>query len=115
MRVLEGLILIEKIFQKIFEKLFTFQKICDIIESENNKFEREKKIMTRSERLAKEGKVEVYIGSFETAKVIRDCNSMKNLRYIGTDFDTLYNGRSVSADVYENFEGDLFAVIKKSH
>lgn len=71
--------------------------------------------MTRSERLAKEGKVEVYIGSFEVAKVIRDCNSMKNLRYIGTDFDTLYNGRSVSADVYENFEGDLFAVIKKSH
>lgn len=68
--------------------------------------------MTRSERLAKE---EVYIGSFKAAKVIRDRNSMKNLRYIGTDFDTLYKGRSVSADVYENFEGDLFAVIKKSH
>ena len=71
--------------------------------------------MTRSERLAKEGKVSVYIGSCEIAKVIRSCNSVKNLRYIGTDFGALYNGRSVSADVYENFEGDLFAVINESH
>lgn len=71
--------------------------------------------MTRSERLAKEGKVEVYIGSLEAAKVIRDCNSIKNLRYIGTDYDTLYNGHSVSADIYENFNGDLFAIIRKSY
>ena len=71
--------------------------------------------MTRSERLAKEGKIGVYIGSFEVAKVIRGCNSIKNLRYMGTDFDAFYDGRSVSADVYENFEGDLFAVINGSH
>lgn len=67
--------------------------------------------MTRSERLAKEGKIDVYIGSAEIAKVIPHCNARKNLRYIGTDFDCLYDGREASADVYEDMEGDLYAVV----
>lgn len=71
--------------------------------------------MKRSERLAREGKVEVYIGSFEVAKVIKHCNAIKNLRYIGTDFECLYNGNEVVADVYESNSlenlGELYAVI----
>ena len=67
--------------------------------------------MTRSERLAKEGKVEVYIGNLETASVIKHCNEKRNIRYIGTDFECLYNGKEVSADVYENEDGELYAVI----
>lgn len=67
--------------------------------------------MTRSERLAKEGKVGVYIGSFETATVIKHCNVKRNIRYIGTDFECLYNGKEASADVYEDEDGKLYAVI----
>lgn len=67
--------------------------------------------MTRSERLAKEGKVGVYIGSFETAIVIEHCNAKNNLRYIGTDFECLYDGKEVNADVYEDEDGGLYAVI----
>lgn len=67
--------------------------------------------MTRSERLAKEGKVGVYIGSFETANVIKHCNAKRNIRYICTDFECLYDGREVSADVYEDEDGKLYAVI----
>lgn len=67
--------------------------------------------MTRSERLAKEGKVGVYIGSFETATVIKHCNAKRNIRYIGTDFECLYDGREVQADVYEDKDGKLYAVI----
>lgn len=67
--------------------------------------------MTRSERLARQGKVAVNIGCFEDATVIKDCNERSNIRYIGTDFDCLYDGRKVSADVYESEDGELYAVI----
>ena len=71
--------------------------------------------MKRSERLAKEGKIEVYIGSCEIAKVItsKEMSARAHeLRYIGTDFDALYDGREVSANVYENEQTDeLFATI----
>lgn len=69
--------------------------------------------MTRSERLAKEGIVEVYIGSLEKASVIKHCNAIKNLRYICTDFDCLYDGKNISANVYEDEDGKLYAVIDK--
>ena len=67
--------------------------------------------MTKSERLAKEGKISVYIGSVELATVIKNCNAMKNLRYIGTDYDAIYDSKNVCADVYENTDGELFAVL----
>ncbi len=67
--------------------------------------------MTRSERLAKDGIVEVYIGSLEKANVIKHCNATNNLRYIGTDFHCLYDGKEVDADVYEDEDGKLYAVI----
>ena len=70
--------------------------------------------MTRSERLAKDGKIEVDVGTFELATVIPDCNAFENLRYIGTDFEALYNNCKVSADVYEDSDGKLFATIEKS-
>lgn len=69
--------------------------------------------MTMSECLARKGKIFVDIGTFEIATVIPDCNAIDNLRYIGTDFKTLYNGCDVSADVYEDSNGNLFAVIEK--
>ena len=69
--------------------------------------------MTRSERLAKDGKIEVDIGTFEIATVIPDCNAVDNLRYLGTDFNALYSSCEVSADVYEDSNGKLYAVIKK--
>ena len=69
--------------------------------------------MTRSERLAQEGIVEVYIGSLEKANVIEHCNAVKNLRYIGTDFNCLYDGKEVNANVYEDEDGNLYAVIDK--
>ena len=69
--------------------------------------------MTRSERLAKDGKIEVDIGAFDIATVIPDCNAVDNLRYLGTDFNALYNGCEVSADVYADSNGKLFAIIEK--
>jgi hypothetical protein len=70
--------------------------------------------MKRSERLAKEGKIEVDIGEFAIAKVITaeqmSANARK-LRYIGTDYNALFDGREVSANIYENDGGELFAVI----
>ena len=69
--------------------------------------------MTRSERLAKDGKIEVDIGTLEIATVIPDCNTIDDLRYIVTDFEALYNSCVVSADVYEDSNGKLFAVIEK--
>ena len=69
--------------------------------------------MTRSERLAKDGKIEVDIGTFEIATIIPDCNAVDNLRYLGTDFNALYNGCEVLADVYEDNGSNLFAVIEK--
>ena len=68
--------------------------------------------MTRSERLAKDGKIEVDIGTFEIATVIPDCNAVNGLRYLGTDFNALYSGCEVSADVYEDNNGKLYATIK---
>lgn len=70
--------------------------------------------MTRSERLAKEGKVEVCIGSFELATVINDCNETVDLRYMGTDYECIYDGYKVWADIYEDYEGSLYAVIQKN-
>lgn len=68
--------------------------------------------MTRSERLAKDGKVDVrcYGKSF-TAKVIKNCNDVSDSKYIGTDFDCLYNGKEVTADIYEDKDGNLYAII----
>ena len=68
--------------------------------------------MTISERLAKDGKIEVYLGAFEIATVIPDCNAVDNLRYIGTDFNALYNNCEVLANVYVNSNGKLFATIE---
>ena len=71
--------------------------------------------MRRSERLAREGKVEVYIGSVEVAKVISNkemSERARNLRYIGSDYDALYDGREVCANVYEDKQtGELYATI----
>ena len=69
--------------------------------------------MTRSERLAKDGKIEVDIGTFEIATVIPVCNAVDDLRYLGTDFNALYNKWEVFADVYEDSNGKLYATIKK--
>lgn len=70
--------------------------------------------MKRSERLALEGKIEVYIGSYETAKVVTLDTLNKThhgARYIGTDYEARYNGADVSANVYEDDDGNLYAVI----
>lgn len=71
--------------------------------------------MKRSERLAKEGKIEVNIGNFAIAKVIT-ANQMsanaQNMRYIGTDYGALYNASEVWANVYEDDDGALYAVIE---
>ena len=69
--------------------------------------------MTRSERLAREGKIDVDVGTLETATIIPDCNAVSNFRYLGTDFNALYNGCEVIADVYEDNNGKLFATIEK--
>ena len=69
--------------------------------------------MTRSERLAIDGKISVNIGILGIASVIPDCNALENLRYIGTDFEALYNNCEVYADVYEDDNGKLFATIEK--
>lgn len=73
--------------------------------------------MKRSERLAREGKVEVYCGSFEVATVISAEEMVRRasmLRYLCTDFEALYDGREVSVDIYEDEwnNGVLFAVIE---
>lgn len=75
--------------------------------------------MTRSERLAKEGKVEVYcLGGFARANVIKDCNAKKGLRYVGTDYECLYDGKEVNADIYESNDledlGEWYAVINEA-
>ena len=69
--------------------------------------------MTRSERLAREGKISVDVGTLETATIIPDCNAVDSLRYLGTDFNALYNKCEVSADVYEDSNGKLYAIIEK--
>ena len=54
------------------------------------------------------------LGSIVDAEVIEDnLNGLpRELRYIWTDFEVVYNGNDVAADVYENrYTGELFAVI----
>ena len=72
--------------------------------------------MKRSERLAKEGKIEVNIGSLEIAKVISSQEMSRmanNLRYLGTDYDALYDGHEVWANVYEDeMTNQLYATIE---
>lgn len=72
--------------------------------------------MTRSERLAKEGKIDVYAGFCATAKVISRNEMHKRagyLEYLGTDIEARYDGKCVQADVYEHTEtGDIYAVIE---
>ena len=68
--------------------------------------------MTRSERLAKDGKIDIRChGKSFTSKVIKNCNAVSDLRYIGTDFDCLYDGKEVTADIYEDKDGNLYAII----
>lgn len=69
--------------------------------------------MTRSERLAREGKVEVqYLGGFELAEVVK-LSSIRGARYVCTDFDCRYDGKDVQADIYESRDGErLFAIIQ---
>ena len=68
--------------------------------------------MTRSERLAKQGQVEVYIGSCEIATVIQP-HELQNrpMRYLCTDFDCLYDGHKASADVYDDELNDCLCAI----
>jgi hypothetical protein len=68
--------------------------------------------MKRSERLAREGKIEVYIGSCEVAHVIHP-NELQNrpMRYLCTDFEALYDGQEVQADVYEDELNDTLCAV----
>ena len=90
-----------------------YTTICNVHGSIETVAERTDTQMTRSEQLAKDGKIEVDIGSFEIATIIPDCNAVDNLRYLGTVFHALYNKCEVSANVYEDSNGKLYAVIKK--
>ena len=72
------------------------------------------KPMTRSERLAKEGKIEAYIGNFVIAKVITSTelsSRASELEYISSDFEARYNGKEVTANVYEDNNGSYFATL----
>lgn len=54
------------------------------------------------------------LGSITDAEVIEDnLNGLpRELRYVCTDFEVVYNGNDVTADVYEDkYTGELFAVI----
>lgn len=72
--------------------------------------------MTRSERLAREGKITVDVGELAIAKVVSESELARtpHLRYIGTDPAAMYDGREVSAAVYENdsaYDLELYAVV----
>lgn len=74
--------------------------------------------MRRSERLAKSGLIEVFcIGGLCEAKITeRETISFLSrkgvkMRYVGTDFECAYNGGIATADIYEDKDGYLFAVI----
>lgn len=73
----------------------------------------EVKRMTRSERLAKQNQIEVYIGSFEIANVIKPNELQKRpMRYLCSDFDCLFNGHEVTADIYDDeLNGCLCAIV----
>lgn len=69
--------------------------------------------MTRSERLAKEGKVEVFLwGGLEILKVTTLSTIIsKRMRYICTDFEAMYDGHDQSVDIYEDSDGELYGVL----
>lgn len=71
--------------------------------------------MTRSERLAQEGKVDVNIGTLEIASVIKDHSELPDdARYIGTDYECIYDGKIVWADVYMDNDNKLYAYINNA-
>jgi hypothetical protein len=78
-------------------------------------FRHSEKLQTRSERLAKENKIDVaFFGGCETAQIITGSElskNAKNYRYIGTDRHAFFDGRTVWANVYENEDGEVFATI----
>lgn len=55
-------------------------------------------------------------GSICTAEAIIgeiDSRTAKDLCYVCTDFEAIYNGNDVTADIYEDiYTGELFAVIR---
>lgn len=57
--------------------------------------------MTKSERLAKENKLESVI--YGTADIIKDCNDIPGLKYISTVYNELYNGKTVTVDFYKKY------------
>lgn len=71
--------------------------------------------MTRSERLARENKIEVVVfGECLIAKVITKDEMYKmDLRYVGTDMECLYNGDWAKADIYKpnGLDIHLYAVV----
>lgn len=71
--------------------------------------------MTRSERLAKEGKVEAYIGNIVIAKVLTP-NEFRfhasHIHYVCSDFEALYNGKEATVNIYEDINnGEYFATL----
>lgn len=70
--------------------------------------------MTRSERMYKKGLCEAYImgmGNFE-AVIIKNCNEIPNLRYIGTDYDAIVNGKDAVIDIYEDIEMNIYGIVR---
>lgn len=66
--------------------------------------------MSRSERLYQEGLV--FSAEYLTeAKIISDCNAVPELRYLCTEKEAICNGKEVDLDLYENPDGELFAVV----
>ena len=66
--------------------------------------------MTRSERLYQNGLV-YSVECLSEARIISDCNAVPELRYICTEADAICNGKEVGMNLYENIDGELFAVI----
>lgn len=66
--------------------------------------------MTRSERLFQKGLV-YSVERLSEAKIISDCNAVPELRYICTEREALCNGKEVDLDLYEDPNGELFAVV----
>lgn len=66
--------------------------------------------MTRSEKLYQEGLV-YSAECLAEAKIIGDCNDVPELRYVCTEKEAICNGKEVDMDLYENPDGELFAVV----
>jgi hypothetical protein len=65
--------------------------------------------MTRSERLAKEGKADTRYG---VVKIIsRDEMTRTDCNYMYTDFNAYYNGKECEIDVYITYSGEELGVI----